>query len=71
MYTGSGPRITTMRLPISPRSFSARTDTGTSARSSQPAVRRRREIRKVRRAPVTTASTTSLTVPPKAFLTVL
>src|SRR6266550_212028 len=38
MYTGSGPRITTMRLPISPRSFAARTDTGTSARSS-PAAR--------------------------------
>ena len=55
MYTGSGPRITTMRLPISPRSFSARTDTGTSARSSQPAVRRPREIKKVRRAPVTAA----------------
>src|ERR1019366_5613575 len=67
MYTGSGPRITTMRLPPPSRSASVRTDTGTSARTSTPSVRPPREIRKERRAPATTASTTSLTVPPNAF----
>ena len=52
MYTGSGPRITTIRLPPSLCSLSARTDTGTSARSSTPSVCLPREIRKVRSAPV-------------------
>ena len=60
-----------MRLPAVPWSSSVRTDTGTSARISTPSVRRPRAIRKSRRAPATTASTTSLTVPPNAFLTVL
>ena len=71
MYTGSGPRITTKRLPASPLSAATRTDTGTSARSSTPSVCRPREIRNVRSAPDTTASTTSLTVPPNVSLTVL
>ena len=48
-----------------------RTETGTSARISTPSVRIPREIRNERSAPATTASTTSLTVPPKAFLTSL
>ncbi len=63
--------MTTIRLPPPSCSSSVRTETGTRARISTPAVRRPREIRKVRRAPATTARTTSLTVPPKAFLTVL
>ena len=60
-----------MRLPPAPCSSSARTETGTSARISMPSVRTPREIRNERSAPATTASTTSLTVPPKAFLTSL
>ena len=71
MYTGSGPRIATMRLPPSKCSSSVLTETGTSARSSTPSVRAAREIRKVRSAPATIVSTTSLTVPPNAFLTSL
>ncbi len=71
MYTGSGPRITTIRLPPSWRSPTVRTDTGTSARISMPSVRTPRAIKNERSAPVTTASTTSLTVPPNAFLTSL
>ncbi len=60
-----------MRLPPSLCSPSARTDTGTSARISTPAVCLPREIRNERKAPATTARTTSLTVPPKVFLTSL
>src|SRR3954462_12289095 len=33
-YTGSGPRIAAIRLPSSPRSASARIETGTSPRGS-------------------------------------
>ena len=50
---------------------SARIETGTSARSSSPSVRTPRRRSQRRSAPVTTASTTSLTVPPSAFLIAL
>ena len=65
--------MTARRLPapsLSPLSR-WRTETGTSARSSRPCVRTPRECSQWRSAPATTVSTTSLTVPPKAFLTAL
>ena len=52
-------------------SCSARIETGTSARSSTPSVRMPRDSSQSRSAAVTTLSTTSLTVQPKASLTVL
>ena len=52
-------------------SCSERTETGTSAFSSMPSVRTPREMSQVRRAPLTTASTASLTVPPREFLIAL
>ena len=48
-----------------------RIETGTSARSSSPSVRVPRERSHFCRPPETTVSTTSLTVPPNAFLTSL
>jgi hypothetical protein len=57
-----------IRLPSWPCSCWPRIDTGTSARSSSPSTRVPRNRSQRRNAPVTTASTTSLTVPPSAFL---
>ena len=54
-----------------PRSWWVRIETGTSARSSTPSVRTPRDCSHERSAPLTTVSTTSLTVPPKASLTAL
>ena len=71
MYTGSGARIAVSRLPSVPRSLAVRTDTGTSARISSPSVRTPRERSQAPRAPVTTVSTRSLTVPPSVSLTSL
>ena len=65
---GSGPRIRAIRLPRSPCSSAARIETGTSARSSSPSVRMPRLCSHLRTDPVTTASTTSLTVPPSSSL---
>ena len=58
-----------MRLPSVPCSSGARTDTGTSARSSSPAVGTPRRRSQRPSAPLTAASTTSLTVAPKPFFT--
>ena len=69
--TGSSPCIAAMRLPIRPCSALVRIETGTSARSWSPSVAMPRERSQRPRAPATTASTTSLTVPPNAFLTCL
>ena len=52
-----------------PRSSSVRMLTGTSARSSRPPVFTPRVVSQRRSAPATTASTTSLTVPPKVSFT--
>jgi hypothetical protein len=71
MPIGSGAHIAATRLPSAPRSTSARIEIGTIALSTvssvvSPCIRRYRPS-----APATTASTTSLTVPPRAFLTAL
>src|SRR5436190_1588355 len=63
--------MTAIRLPSAPRSSLARIETGTSARSSRPSVRTPRERSQRASAPATTVSTTSLTVPPSAFLIAL
>ena len=68
MKTGSGPRMTASWLPSVPRWSWVRTETGTSARISSPSVWTPRERSQLARAPETTVSTTSLTVPPSAFL---
>ncbi len=67
-WTGSGPRIAVSLLPNSPCSFSVRTETGTSARSSRSAAAIPRSCSQRRRAALLTASVTSLTVPPSAVL---
>ena len=69
--TGSGAHIAATRLPSAPRSTSARTETGTIARSTVSSVGSPRRRRYRPSAPATAASTTSLTVPPSAFLTAL
>ena len=69
--TGSGPRIAVSLLPSSPCSFSVRIETGTSAFSSSPSTATSRSSSQRRRAPAATARVTSLTVPPRAFLTCL
>src|SRR6202000_686790 len=79
--TGSGPRIAVSLLPSSPCSSTVRIETGTSAFSSPLLLwsptgflkdegwsSDRDSAREARRAPVATASETSLTVPPRAFL---
>ena len=58
-------------FPSSPRWSAVRTDTGTIAFSSIPSVARACRSRCARSAPVTTVSTTSLTVPPSAPLIAL
>ena len=58
-------------LPRWPRCSLVRIETGTSARSSMPSVRTPRERSHRCSPPETTVSTTSLTVPPNAFLTSL
>ena len=58
-------------LPSVPWCTSVRTDTGTSARISRPSLRMPRDSNQRASAPETTVNTTSLTVPPKAFLTLL
>ena len=67
-YTGSAPRSTSRRLPVGLGSSAWRTETGTSAKSSRPSGRTPREGSQRRSAPVTTAMSTSLTVPPSVSL---
>src|SRR3954453_19898977 len=69
--TGSGAYIAVTRLPSAPRSASARMDIGTMALSSMPSTSCPLACMWVRRAPATTLSTTSLTVPPSADLIAL
>ena len=71
--TGSGAIIPATWLPSVPvpRWFSRRTLTGTNALSSRPLTSSPRRSRWRRSAPVTTVRTTSLTVPPSAFLIAL
>ena len=78
MPTGSGPRIAVSLFPSSPCSSTVRIETGTSAFSSPTSPRLSprglqasggsHSASQARRAPVATASETSLTVPPRAFL---
>ena len=69
--TGSVAHIAATRLPSAPRSMSARTDTGTMALSPTPSVDCPWSCMYLPSAPATTASTTSLTVPPSEFLIAL
>ncbi len=71
MWIGSGAISCVMRLPSEPSCSAPRVETGTHAFISRPSVRMPRLCSQSRSAPATTASTTSLTVPPKAFLTSL
>ncbi len=67
--TGSGAIIAATRLPSAPRSVSARTLTGTIARSTGSLSSTPRRARWRPSAPATIASTTSFTVPPSSFFT--
>ncbi len=69
--TGSGAHIVATRLPSAPLSASARTDTGTIARSSRSSVLSPRPRIQRPSASATAVSTTSLTVPPSADLMAL
>ena len=70
--TGSGATSCVSRLPSEPWSSSERIETGTAARSSVPSVLSPRPcIQCAQRARGRRRGSTSLTVPPKAFLTVL
>ncbi len=71
MPTGSGAHIAVTRLPSAPRSISARVDIGTIALSTMSSVGSPWSRMYRPSAPATTASTTSLTVPPSAFLIAL
>ena len=66
--TGSGAHIAATRLPSAPRSASARTETGTMAFRTRPSVGVPVSRSQRPSARATVASTTSLTVPPSAFL---
>ena len=67
--TGSGAIMIVISLPSAPLCVaSVRTETGTHARSSSPSVSTPRSRMKCASPPATTASTTSLTVPPSASL---
>ena len=70
-WIGSGAISCVMRLPSEPSCSGARVETGTQAFISSPSVRMPRLCSQSRSAPATTASTTSLTVPPNASLTSL
>src|SRR5215468_10574741 len=63
--------ISVTRLPSAPCSCGARTLTGTRARTFKVSGSTARCRQKRRNAPVTVASTTSLSVPPSTFLTAL
>ena len=67
--TGSCTHIGATSLPSASACDEPRTSTGTSARSASPSVSTPRWRRKRPSAPATTASTASLTVPPRLSLT--
>ena len=69
--TGSGAHMAATWLPSAPRCVSARTETGTIALSTSPSVSTPRRRRKRPSASATADSTTSLSVPPRAFLIAL